>query len=191
MDLLSIVTNVLSGGVTGLAGAALQRYADYKNKQLDLALDKQRGDQELEKRKLDNEIMKSEYAGKLQVAQTEGVTAQEVAATQAFGASLFHEPDRYSSGSVTKNQMWWLVFLDFVRGITRPLLTVYLCALTTYIWWQVRQLIATEDLDGESVLDIWKLVVNTILYLTTTCILWWFGVRNKQPQPKLVSPSSK
>lgn len=191
MDLLSIVTNVLSGGVTGLAGAGIQLFAQYKMKQLDMQLEAQRGSQELEKRKVDLEITKEENAGRFKIAEKEGETAQSVAETEAFGKSLFHEPDRYSSTEVTKNQMWWLVLLDFIRGITRPALTIYLCALTTYIWWQVRQLIATEDLSGDSVLEIWKLVVNTILYLTTTVVLWWFGVRNKQSQPKLASLSSK
>ena len=77
------------------------------------------------------------------------------------------------------------MLLDFARGIVRPALTIYLCALTTYIWWQVRQLIDKEDLDPAEVLEVWKMVVNTILYLTTTCILWWFGTRNKGQAPKI------
>lgn len=179
----SILASVLSGGLSGILGAALQRFADYKNKQLDMAIERQRGDQELAKRRIDKEITESEYAGRLRVAQVEGETSRDVADSQAFGQSLFREPERYSQGTFTTGQMWVLVILDFARGITRPLLTLYLCALTTYIWWQVRQLLSLEDLDPDRVLEVWKLVVNTILYLTTTCILWWFGVRNKQPQP--------
>ncbi len=190
MDIASIITNVLSGGVTGLAGAGIQLYAQYKTKQLDMQLEKQRGELELAKRDKDLLIVKAENEGKFKIAEKEGETAKAVAETEAFGKTLFHEPERYSSTQVTKNQMWWLVLLDVLRGVTRPLLTIYLCALTTYIWWQVRQLLTTEDLDGQDVLEIWKLVVNTILYLTTTVVLWWFGVRNKQPQPKLASLSS-
>ena len=33
--------------------------------------------------------------------------------------------------------------------------------------------------------EMWGLIVGTILYLTTTCVLWWFGTRNKQEQPKI------
>ena len=78
-----------------------------------------------------------------------------------------------------------MVSLDAFRGFIRPALTVYLCALTTYVWFQVRAVLATEDLDPAAVLDVWKMVVGTILYLTTTCVLWWFGTRNKQTQPKV------
>jgi hypothetical protein len=28
-------------------------------------------------------------------------------------------------------------------------------------------------------------IVFTLLYLFTTCVLWWFGTRNKQKQPQL------
>ena len=181
--MLSLLMSVVSGGATGLLGVVLQRVFDWlhvreqaKQKKLDQEF-------ELEKRKIDVQIADKEWAGRMSVAATEAEAAKDVAASNAFAASLLKEPERYSSTKVTKNQNWVLIALDFLRGIVRPALTVYLCALTTYIWWQVRQLISVEDLDVGEVLEVWKLVVNTILYLTTTCILWWFGTRNRQKQP--------
>jgi hypothetical protein len=71
------------------------------------------------------------------------------------------------------------------RGIVRPALTVYLCVLTTYVWLQVHQVLDKQPLSGSEALQIWQLIVGTILYLTTTCVLWWFGTRNKQQVPQL------
>ena len=182
----TIFGSIFSGGATGLVGIVLQRFADYKNKQLDMQLEAQRFAHELEKRKVDAEIMKEEWAGRDKVAQTEAAGAEAVADAQAFAASFRMEPTRYAEGaSLTAGQAWLMVILDAMRGAVRPLLTVYLCLLTTYVWWQVRQTLSTEDLTQEAALDVRKMVVGNILYLTTTCVLWWFGTRNRADQPKL------
>lgn len=185
MELLTaIFGSIFSGGATGLLGVVIQRWADYKNRQLDLQLEKERRETEIAKRRADAEIMKEEYAGRLKVAQEEGATARDVAETNAFNSTLLKEPERYSNASsLTPGMNWVLVILDALRGSVRPLLTIYLCALTTYVWVQVRNIVAAEDLDSEAAIAVWKMVVQNILYLTTTVVLWWFGTRNKGPQP--------
>ncbi len=132
----TIFGSVFSGGATGLIGVGLQRYADYKNKQLDIQLAKQKFDQDLALKQVDMQMMEKEWAGRVQVAQTEA-------------------------------------------------LTVYLCAISTLIYLQARELVGKENLTSEQALQIENLIVGTILYLTTTCVLWWFGTRNKQQVPKL------
>lgn len=180
----TIFGSIFSGGATGIIGVALQRFADYKNKQLDAQLEAQRAQNELDKRKLDLEITGKEWAGRVQVAVTEGESAKDVAASQAFATSLLREPERYSSTQgLTSGQQWILVLLDAARGIVRPLLTVYLCALTTYVWYQVRTVLSQQNLDAAAAMQVWQLVVGQILYLTTTCVLWWFGTRNKEKAP--------
>lgn len=186
MDIGSLIGSVLSGGATGIIGVAVQRIADYKNKQLDLQLEKQRAADELAKRQVDAAIVKEESAAKVQVAMTEGEAAKDVAASNAFASTMWKEPQRYSDAAkLSAGQQWVMVGLDALRGIVRPGLTIYLCALTTYVWYQVRMLMGEAHIDPAAALDVWKLVVQTILYLTTTVVLWWFGTRNRQPQPKL------
>lgn len=185
MELLGTIFGaIFSGGATGLIGVAIQRFADYKNKKLDIQIEKERRETEIAKRRADAEIMQAEYAGKLKVSQEEGATSRDVAETNAFAQTLFKEPERYSQGTFTTGQQWVLVVLDALRGSVRPLLTIYLCALTTYVWVQVRTLVASENLDTAAALEVWKMVVQNILYLTTTVTLWWFGTRNRQAQPK-------
>lgn len=181
----TVFGSIFSGGATGLLGVVAQRFADYKNKQLDMQLEKQRGEIELAKRRADAEIMAQEWAGRMKVAEVEGETAKDVAASNAFAQSLFKEPERYSfAPTLSPAQQWVMVTLDAARGLVRPFLTIYLCALTTYVWWQVRSLLSAEQLESTAALDVWKLVVSQILYLTTTVVLWWFGTRNKAEQPK-------
>lgn len=184
------ISAIFGGGATGLLGMVLQRLFDgvfgwLKAKQ-DLATFQAKAAHEIALREKDAAIMREEWAGRTRVAASESDSRKDVAASEAFGNSLLREPERYSAVQLlTPAQNWVMVILDFLRGIVRPALTVYLCALTTYIWWQVRALIRHEDLSGAEILSLWRLVVETILYLTTTVVLWWFGTRNKQAAPSI------
>jgi hypothetical protein len=176
---------ILAGGATGLLGMALQRIFDWMKLKQDLALTKVKLDHELAMRDKDAAIMREEWAGRLKVAEAEGETQREVAESQAFQASLLREPERYSNvATLSHGQQWAMVILDALRGIIRPGLTLYLCALTTYIWLEVKSIIHAQQLDAAAAIGVWQDVVGTILYLFTTVTLWWFGTRNKTPQPK-------
>jgi hypothetical protein len=175
-----IFGNIFSGGATGLLGVIAQRFADYKNKQLDMELEKQRHANAVELRRVDAEIMAQEWAAKTKVAEVEADAAKDVAASNAFAESFKMEPQQYSdSKRLTPRQQWVMVILDALRGSVRPLLTLYLIVLTTAVWIQARAKLGVEDLTGETALEVWKMVVGNILYLTTTVVLWWFGTRNK------------
>lgn len=178
----SIAGNVLSGGVTGVLGVAVQRVADYKNKQLDLELNKQKLDNDLAMKEADYRIMTQEWAARSKIAETEAVQKTEASADQAFSAS-FNEPQRYSASAtaLTPGQAWLLVLLDFIRGIVRPGLTLYLSLVATLLYWQTRQLVPTVD--PHEATQLMATIVDSLLYLTTTCVTWWFGTRNKGKAP--------
>lgn len=177
---------ILGGGATGLFGVSVQRYFDLQKYKLDIALEQQKFSHELALRKVDAEIMAQEWAARTQVASVEAEGRSDVADSQAFAAS-FTEPMRYAEGiKATRAQGWLLVLLDFFRGIVRPGLTIYLCVLTTLIYLHCRELLAVPDLLAPTeAIDLLRLVINTVLYLTTTAVLWWFGTRNRGKAPKL------
>lgn len=180
MDVLfGLLGSILSGGATGLIGIIIQRIADYKNKQLDLQ-------EKAATRSHELAVMSAEWQGRLSVAKEQGEAARDVADSGALAASYQGAFDRFATWDM-KREKWyfkmWMVALDFLRGIVRPALTVYLCVLTTLIYLEARGLVAQEDLAVEDALKLQVRIVETILYLTTTCVLWWFGTRNKGKQP--------
>lgn len=173
--------NILSGGVTGILGVAVQRVADYKNKQLDLELNKQKLDNDLALKNLDLQIMGQEWAQRTKVAEIDASAKTEVSADTAFAAS-FNEPQRYApTAGLTLGQAWLLTILDFIRGIVRPGLTIYLSLVATLLYWQTRQLVPTVD--PAQATHLMATIVDSLLYLTTTCVTWWFGTRNKGKAP--------
>ncbi len=181
--LSTIFGSIFSGGATGLIGVILQRFADYKNKQLDLEIEAKKQEHEIALRRVDAEIAAQEWAARTQVAQVEAAGKEAVADAQAFAESFKMEPQRYAEGvKFTHGQGWVMVILDALRGAIRPVLTVYLCVLTTLIYLQAHQLLGTS-MAPEQAYKLVEMIVGSVLYLTTTCVLWWFGTRNKATPP--------
>lgn len=186
---MGALLSIVSGGATGLLGVVFQRFFDWLNVKANLQRDKLKYDHEGNMKDKDAAIMAQEWAARTKVAQIEGDTTKDVAASKAFEASMFHEPDHYTVGEAPKNWMgtfgWFmLACTDVLRGIVRPALTLYLCVLVTGIWVEAQSLINKEDLEPAQALAIVTLLVDTILYVWTTCTLWWFGTRNAQQPPK-------
>lgn len=174
--MLSILGSILSGGATGLLGIGIQRFFDHKAKKLELELNNQKFAHEINLRKVDAEIMAQEWAGRFKVAEVEGDA-------KAFDTALTSEPKRYYEGTdLTPKQKWLMVGLDFIRGIVRPGLTLYLCAITTIVYFQAAEVMGNSILPFQAY-DLVDKIVQTVLYLTTTCVLFWFGARNKGKQP--------
>ncbi len=176
MSILDSVLSVMSGGITGLVGTALQGYYTYKSKQLDIDLEKNKAANEIELRKIDIQMQAQEWASRTQIAEITAQGETDKADANALIAS-YNEPQQYSEKSMLSHtQEWVMVGLDALKAIIRPGLTVYLCAITTMIYLQTRAMIG--DNTGDSFAVLQKLI-DTVLYLTTTCVLWWFGSRNK------------
>lgn len=177
MSVLDSVLSVLSGGATGLIGTALQSIYQYKTRQLDIELEKSKAVNEIEMRKLDIEQTKQEWANRTQIAEITANGEVDKADAATLAASYQLEPQQYSEKTLLSHgQEWIMVLLDAIRAIIRPGLAIYLCVLTSLIYFQTRGLIQTNQGDSFALLE--KLV-NTILYLFVTIVCWYFGTRNK------------
>ena len=177
MDILGIVTSLFGGGLTGLIGGVTEKIFAYKARKLALQENREKYTHEVNMKKADAEIMAQEWAARTKVADIEAVAKIDAADAKAFSAS-FNEPVRYSQGDLTKKQNWLMVVLDTIRGLVRPGLTLYLCAITTVLYLKAVAFVP-GDVSVEQSMELVEKVTNMILYVTTTCILWWFGSRNK------------
>lgn len=167
-----IVTSAFTGGLTGLAGMIFQGIAAGRARQ------KER-EHELKARALDQAEMRleaklaiaqtrAETTGKTQVATVEADAATEVAAAGTQQASYGHDKARYGGG-----------FVDSIRGLMRPLITVALLVIQVAISWHLYQLVQSNSgtFDIPRIQDLLEEVVLATIYLATTAITWWFGSR--------------
>jgi len=156
--MLELIGSVLSGGVTGLFGAGISSVIEYLKQ-------KQKDQHELAMIQAERETLKLEIQGRERVADIQAETSRDIAESKAFSESLIADRASYSTGNSK-----WLVLVDAVRGLTRPVLTLMLVVLTSVLWF------TTDDQILQSQ------IVATVLYVTTASILWWFGSRMKQPK---------
>lgn len=156
--LLDLLSSLLAGGATGVIGASLGSVVEFFKQ-------KQKNEHELALMQAERENMALEIQGRERVATIEAESAEAVEASKAFVASIAADRATYSDGRSAL-----LVWVDVVRGMTRPVLTTLLVMLVCVMWF-------TTDND-----QLRMQIVATVLYVTTAAVLWWFGSRVKQPK---------
>lgn len=188
--LASIFGSIFAGGATGLLGVLLQRYFDLQTKKLDADTAYKTVQLQIQLRDKDIELARVSAEGQKEVAQVQGDSAVEVEAQKAFAQSVVADRGSILDSEAVRGDRWSvriLVVLEFVRGVVRPILTVALLWMSWKLYLQTDEILRTagSGLSVEILQSQMLLIVSTVLYLATTVICWWFGVRNAQQPPTL------
>lgn len=182
-DLTGAFASIVSGGVTGLVGSVITRWADYKTEQMRLA-------NALEVGKLDADTRKSvaqtQATSQMAVAQTQAEGEEAKAAYAALSASFDGDKAAYINSVPESGFMRYVMGLvDAVRGLIRPAITTMLLVVTFWLTYILQDMVAklgSTLLPVSTLLDLWGTVINMVLYLTASAVLWWFGGRIKAPK---------
>jgi len=166
---------IISGGTTGLLGAGISLFGEIKKQKLIFD-----HDEKMEGLKQDS--MELEANLKMELAKVEGDVKINLSEMQAFTQSQSNDKATYSDpsklGTVGK---FFMIMVDFFRGMIRPSMTIYMTILTTLIYTQLMELVGGLDgvIDKDMALALVQQIILVILYITSTIILWWFGTRQK------------
>lgn len=181
--MLEFLTAGLFGTITGLIGNIVTSYTNYKTQKLKNVHD-------VEMSKLDMKMIQVEADANIKVtkARVEGeVELAEVDAMKKsytmLNSGLFDK--EYMKYIMSKTWLAWcavpitLMFatVDFLKHLARPALTYYLVGATTWITILSWKLMDGATFTGDQAFDLFKLVVMTVIYLTASCVGWWFGDR--------------
>jgi hypothetical protein len=172
------------GGLTGLFGGIVNRVADYFTL-------KQNNTHNEKMRDKDLEISKVEAQKDLAIARDANYTSREIADQESLQESLQADKATYLTQDLQKDVPSWargpiaiaMAFVDLIRGLTRPGITLYMCILTTLIWVEMNALLSkydTQPMKPEDAVKIIIMIVDGIIYLTSMCVGWWFGSRGKK-----------
>jgi hypothetical protein len=170
---------IVSGGATGLLGAGISLFGEIKKQKMVF-------DHEENMSRLNREAMQAEAEMKIKVATTEGAVKVELGEMEAFKESIKNDFASYTKGQdLTSAQKWLMVIVDFLRGMIRPSMTLYMALLTTLIYVEVMNKVGGLEslLNQDAALALANQIILVILYITSTVILWWFGTRQKIIQP--------
>lgn len=177
-DLLSLGANFLSGGFIGGIFGFLGKFAELaklkeQNRHRETMMDKE------------TEHLKMELETRAQIVTTESNAQIEVAASQAFAASYDNDARRYLSDKAlnqSKVAAFLMGMVDWLRGITRPVLTVALCIMAYMIFMQTVDLVAklNTPMTPDQAYQIYMVCIRNILELAGLAVGWWFGSRPSQ-----------
>lgn len=145
MDWTSILGNVASGGLLGLLGTGVNFALGYFQR-------KQEHTQRVEMLKLEADVTAAKTAGDVAVARESG-------AANAFTAS------QQAEASIGRSYRW----VEAVRGLTRPFLTVLLILLATILRY-------SADEATKAYID------QNIIVTAVAAVTWWFGQRQLDRQ---------
>ncbi len=175
-----LISGVLSGGATGLLGVILQRYFDLKGRDRDLAMLKLQHEQalalaQIESAQAQRRAEADEFAADRQAQADEAAAdARSLAASYEADRATYLAPEAQRGSRLARTLF---AVVDAVRGLIRPVLTMYLVVLVTAMFVWARELAGAAALTPADAVQLIGQIVATILYLCTACVLWWFGSR--------------
>ncbi len=184
--------DILFGGITGLLGNVITGIMSYKTQKL-------KNEHDVAMISAETESMRIEAQMQIQVTKAEIEGAVELADAQAYMMSqksaskpMFSEKwiDKLFSVEGKFGRFFAIPaavliaigfgFVDWLRGFMRPALTLYLTGITTVLTYQAWDLLQKHGLAGmTSVQAIATYTQSTsmVIYLTVSCVTWWFGDR--------------
>ena len=169
--MIEAVLSILTGGATGLLGSVVTGITDYfKTKQVFAHEEKMA--------EINIQILDKELEASKEITRMESEAKIEVGDAGALTASYSADRATYAGGKARESK--WFVLVDVLRGLVRPLLTLYLAAVVTLLYIDFYTLMqGAEALPVKDIVQMSQTIVNTVLYVATTVLLWWFGTRNK------------
>lgn len=184
-SIMSFFGSAAFGGLTGLFGVIAGKVGDYFTL-------KQKNAFDLAMRDKDMAIAQIEATKEVTIAQDTNNANREIAESKLQETSYDADKAQYLTHDVIEHAPVWsqgivalaLGIVDFVRGMTRPGLTLYLCILTALMYYQMEKIVTMSQAPAFTPADAVKiivLIVDAVIYLTTVCVTWWFGSR---PQSK-------
>ena len=147
-DLIGVAANAAGGGLFGLFGTALGRLAGFLERRQTIAHEERRWQHEVS-------LLQLQQAAAVQE------TEAELAITQSEGSWAGLEASLNAEASIAASYRW----VDAVRALTRPILTLLLWGITLAIWFSV-------DVTSQSS------ITQTATFAATAATLWWFGDRS-------------
>ncbi len=151
MSILDLVTNAASGGIVGVLGSGISKAFNIVD-----AYQTER----MEKLKNAQELALFELQMKLKTAE-DAITAEVTKDTN----SVELMKASYDSATALDTANGSARITDVLR-LVRPTITFMMIIATGVIW-------ATSK---DSMID--KQIVDTVLFCTSSCILWWYGSRD-------------
>lgn len=180
-----MILESLIGVVTGLVGNIVTSYSN-------LRMQKLKNEHEVAMIQAETAAMAAEAKANIQITET-AVQGE----LERMDSNIYHETVKQATEKSLPNKLlellmakWYtmpfgvilsvlLGLVDFLKGLIRPGLTIYLVVLTSFLTFQAIRIIGLKQglMSTGEALGLFKDVTSIVIYLTVSCVTWWFGDR--------------
>lgn len=188
---MALPFNLIFGGITGLIGSITTSITNYK-------IQKLKNEHEVIMVKENTKAMIAETEANIQITQVESEAAIELADAGAYLKSIeLGNKNMFNQKWIDKLFMvqGWMKFIsipvgvlvaflfgmiDFLKAFTRPGITWLFTGATLFLGytaWTILNGAGMSAMDTTAALAILTHIMDIILYLTVSCVTWWFGDR--------------
>lgn len=155
------------GAIVGAVGSWLGKREERKARQDEYAHESKMRDMDMQETKITQAHEMAVADKEIQRAETEGQIALEAVEGEGWKESI-------TQGFKQTGVKW----VDGIRGLMRPVITVYLLAIASVVAFQLSRLVGGLDaLPMDEVLSMYRHVISQLIFLTATAVTWWFGSR--------------
>jgi len=185
-----MVIETILGGLTGLIGNTLTAWSNFKTQKLKNEHDEKMYDFKIKelgaKTNAAIKITEAKISGAVELADSEAYTESQKQGNKRIFSDTWIQKLMEVEGRLKYLSVPIAVFLatllgsvDVLKGFMRPGLTLYLTAVTTWITYKAYEILqqSTTLITTAQAFQIYNEVTSIVVYLTVSCVTWWFGDR--------------
>ena len=151
--MMDMIFSVLTGGATGILGSVLGKVFNFADVFIEEKRAKGEHERTIEMHRLQSELRADELESELAIVQEQSAGAAQVAS--------------YAMMTGVEVPYPWVAA---ILRLMRPLLTVMLVGIVWYIYASSNDLAQQET------------IIQSVIYMSSTAVLWWFGDRAMRPK---------
>lgn len=186
-----------SGGFLGMFGGLVRKGLDIweerDRRRQDLAILNSQQEHELKMRDKDREMLEAEAKAEFAITEMQTDGAIEAQRLKTLGTAFETDRAQFATGELAANSPWFIA-VDVLRGAIRPLTTILyeFAVLALFIIFVVvleepiKALLLSKDPGmTKAMMDLLTQVVQTILFIASTTISYWFVGRGSGNPPAI------
>lgn len=163
--LIDAISGIASGGILGAVGALIGFAGKYFQEQQRQAWEEKKWDNEAVMLRLNMEARLAETENELKIVLGQADADQRVA---SYGL------DMTTPGGVHK-------WVNDVRSLFRPFLTIFLWVVALFIVWRMSDWVGDGLVTVDASVGLIDYVIKSVIFSASTATVWWFGDRALSP----------
>jgi hypothetical protein len=189
-----MLIETILGGLTGIIGTALTSIMNFKTQKLknehEIAMIRAQTAAMIEESKAQIEITKTRIEGAIELADADAyITSIKEGNKSIFNDkwidNLFAVQGKMRYIAIPTAVLIAFLFglIEWLKQFMRPGLTAYLVIMTSWITLVAKDILekagigVQNGITGPQAYEIFIQVIGIIIYLTVSCVTWWFGDR--------------